>query len=55
MASRLKVGDVFEVSIDTTHKRYFQYIGNDSSQLNMDVIRVFKKNILLQNYCRLKI
>lgn len=41
MGIHLKVGDVFEVVFDQ-NKRYFQYIGNDLSQLNMDVIRVFK-------------
>lgn len=38
-----KIGDVFEVKIDETSKKYFQYIANDMTQLNSDVIRGFKK------------
>ncbi len=37
----LKVGDIFEVSLGDTKKGYVQYIGNDRTQLNSDVIRVF--------------
>lgn len=37
-----KIGDVFSVKIDD-HKKYFQYIANDRTQLNSDVIRGFKK------------
>jgi hypothetical protein len=46
MAKRIKntkVGDVFVVSIDNESKQYFQYIISDLTQLNSDVIRVFKK------------
>ncbi|MBX3102796.1 MAG: hypothetical protein KF690_09830 [Bacteroidetes bacterium] len=38
-----KVGDVFSVRIDANSKKYFQYIISDLTQLNSDVIRVFKK------------
>jgi hypothetical protein len=38
----VKVGDIFSVKLDT-HKKYFQYVSNDSTQLNSDVIRGFKK------------
>lgn len=37
----IKIGDIFEVKIDDSFKRYFQYITNDKTQLNSDVIRVF--------------
>lgn len=39
---RLKIGDVFSVMIDEKNKKYFQYIGNDATQLNSEVIRVFR-------------
>lgn len=38
-----KIGDVFEVPIDAETKKYFQYIANDISQLNSDVIRAFPR------------
>ena len=38
-----KIGDVFSVKIDENNKKYFQLITFDSTQLNSDVIRVFKK------------
>lgn len=37
----IKVGDIFCVTIDDESKCYFQYIANDTSQLNSTVIRVF--------------
>ncbi|MBN2777381.1 MAG: hypothetical protein JXR36_07050 [Bacteroidales bacterium] len=37
-----KIGDVFLVVIDDKTKKYFQYIERDLTQLNSDVIRVFK-------------
>ena len=37
-----KIGDVFSVRIDETHKKYFQLIAYDLTQLNSDVIRAFK-------------
>lgn len=38
-----KIGDVFSVKIDDINRKYFQYIARDLTQLNSDVIRVFKK------------
>jgi len=38
-----KIGDVFSVKIDENSKKYFQYIVNDLTQLNSDVIRSFRK------------
>ncbi len=43
-----KVGDIFEVRLDENIKKYFQYIANDRTQLNSDVIRGFKKEYPLQ-------
>ena len=45
MAKRLvtRIGDIFEVPLENNLKAYFQYIMRDSTQLNSDVIRVFKK------------
>lgn len=46
MAKRIKatkIGDVFEVIISETEKRYMQYVISDMTNLNSDVIRVFKK------------
>ena len=41
---KLKTGDIFSVRMNETFKRYFQFVGNDISQLNSDVIRVFKNS-----------
>jgi hypothetical protein len=38
-----KIGDVFGVDLENGYRKYFQYIANDLTQLNSDVIRVFKK------------
>ncbi|MBP1483854.1 Imm26 family immunity protein [Acinetobacter nosocomialis] len=38
-----KIGDIFVVKLDNGHKKYFQLIAFDVTQLNSDVIRVFKK------------
>lgn len=45
MAKRIitKIGDIFSVDISGQSQRYFQYIANDLTQLNSDVIRVFKR------------
>jgi len=37
-----KIGDVFSVIIDEHTRKYFQYVANDLTQLNSDVIRAFK-------------
>jgi glycosidase len=44
-----KIGDVFSVKIDESNKKYFQYIISDLTQLNSDVIRVFKKIYSIDN------
>jgi len=38
-----KIGDVFSATIDENNKKYFQLVAFDSTQLNSDVIRAFKK------------
>ena len=38
-----EIGDVFSVNLDNEYCRYFQYVISDLTQLNSDVIRVFKK------------
>lgn len=38
-----KIGDIFEVKISDIEKRYMQYVVSDTTNLNSDVIRVFKK------------
>lgn len=45
MAKRIitKVGDIFSVELGNGNKKYFQYIANDLTQLNSDVIRSYKK------------
>ena len=37
-----KIGDIFSVKINENSKKYFQLIAFDLTQLNSDVIRVFK-------------
>lgn len=39
-----KIGDIFEVKISNTEKKYMQYIVSDLTQLNSDVVRVFSKS-----------
>jgi len=39
-----KIGDVFLVKLDDNTKKYFQYIANDLTQLNADLIKAFKKS-----------
>lgn len=40
---RTRIGNVFCVKVSEYAKRYFQFIALDLTQLNSDVIRVFKK------------
>lgn len=47
-SKKTKVGDVFEVKLNGS-KKFFQYIANDLTQLNSDVIRAFKKKYSLDN------
>ena len=46
MAKRVytKKGDIYEIIIDDTYKRYIQLIGYDLECLNSDTFRVFKKS-----------
>jgi len=39
---RIKIGDVFAVKIDERNQKFFQYGGNDLTQLNSNVIRAFR-------------
>lgn len=38
-----KIGDIFSVQIDDSNRKYIQLIAYDLTQLNSDVIRVFKE------------
>lgn len=38
-----KLGDVFSVKVDESHKKYFQLVAFDLTQLNSDVIRAFNQ------------
>ena len=42
-AKATNVGDIFEVKVSDIGKKYMQYIANDLSQLNSDVVRGFSK------------
>lgn len=42
VSRKIKIGDVFSVQINADYVKFFQYIANDSTQLNSNVIRVFK-------------
>lgn len=37
------IGDIYKVPLQNDEKGYIQYIGNDITQLNSDVIRVFNE------------
>lgn len=43
MNKRFAIGDIFEVQLDSPTIGFFQYVACDASQLNSDVIRVFKR------------
>lgn len=45
-----KIGDVFSVSLGDGTKKYIQYIANDLTQLNSDVIRGFRKAFPLDDH-----
>ncbi len=45
----IKIGDLFEVSLDENKKKYFQIIAFDSTQLSSSVIRAFKKKYELSS------
>jgi hypothetical protein len=40
--TRVRIGDVFSVDTGDGQVRFFQYIGNDSTQLDSEIIRVYK-------------
>jgi len=40
---QVRIGDVFEITLENKFKGYFQFIMLDKSQLNSDIIRVFKE------------
>ena len=40
-APRTRIGDVFSVALSPQGKKYFQFVANDPTQLNSDVIRAF--------------
>lgn len=42
MSIRIKIGNVFKVRLPDGTIRYFQFIGKDLSELNGDVIAIFK-------------
>ncbi len=41
--SRIVIGDVFSVRINEQSRKYFQYVANDPTQLNADVVRAFAR------------
>jgi hypothetical protein len=43
VSKRIVIGDLFEVQLDPSSVRFFQYIVDDATQLNSDVVRVFRK------------
>ena len=44
MRRKSAIGDVFEVRLDSSTRRFFHYIANDESQLHSHVVRVFRKS-----------
>ncbi|PTV43293.1 hypothetical protein DBL02_16915 [Acinetobacter oleivorans] len=48
-----KIGDVFVVKLDDGRKKYFQLVAFDFTQLNSDVIRVFKTLYEKNNHSKL--
>lgn len=43
MTQRFKLGDLFEVQLDSSTVRYFQYVAKDATQLDSHVVRVFQR------------
>jgi hypothetical protein len=39
---RVRIRDIFSVDVGGGHVRFFQYIGNDPTQLDSEIIRVYK-------------
>ena len=46
---QIKLGDIFFAELDKGSKKYFQFIASDLTQLNSDVIRVFKKQYAIDD------
>jgi hypothetical protein len=42
MNRSFSIGDVFEARVDSSAKRFFQYVGRDATQLDSHVVRVFR-------------
>jgi hypothetical protein len=42
VTSRAKIGDIFQVRIDPSAIRYFQYVADDMTQLGSNVVRIFR-------------
>lgn len=49
MSIRIKKGDVFKVNLADGTIRFFQFIGKDLSELNGDVIAIFKTHYTEEN------
>jgi hypothetical protein len=43
---RIKLGDVFEVAFADGSRKFLQYVADDMTQLNSEVVRVFKHRYL---------
>jgi hypothetical protein len=43
------IGDIFSVQTSTDTKKYMQYVANDLTMLNSDVIRAFKKQYPIES------
>ena len=41
---RTRIGNVFCARLNKNRKKYFQYVANDMTQLNSDVVRAFKRS-----------
>lgn len=41
--SKIVIGDVFEVLLDASSRRVFQYIADDATQLHSNVVRIFRQ------------
>ncbi|MCW3122410.1 MAG: hypothetical protein JWQ38_1902 [Flavipsychrobacter sp.] len=54
MAQNTKIGDIFSIKIDSHSKKYIQYIISDATQLNSDVIRVFRTKYPIESIPDLK-
>jgi hypothetical protein len=43
MSKKSIVGDLFEIQLDPSNKRFLQYVGDDASQLHSNVVRVYRE------------